>query len=103
MASIFTGIIAGDPVPEDWFRSRVCPIPKGGSNDQLQDYRPLTVTSVLYRLFMQVIKSWMSTWAEKSGTLTELQNGFRQNRQVEDNLFVLMSVSRLRARNREAY
>lgn len=91
MASIFTGIVAGDPVPEDWLRGRVCLIPKkGGRSAQLQDYRPLTVTSVLYRIFMQVIKSWMNAWAEKSGTLTELQNGFRQKRRVEDNLFVLM-------------
>ncbi|KAH7967448.1 hypothetical protein HPB49_024871 [Dermacentor silvarum] len=59
MASIFTGIVAGDPVPEDWLRGRV-------------------------------IKSWMNAWAVKSGTLTELQNGFRQNRRVEDKLFVLM-------------
>ncbi|XP_037557960.1 uncharacterized protein LOC119435064 [Dermacentor silvarum] len=80
-----------DPVPEDWLRGRVCLIPKkGGRSAQLQDYRPLTVTSVLYRSFMQVIKSWMNAWAEKSGTLTELQNGFRQKRRVEDNLFVLM-------------
>ncbi|KAH7941361.1 hypothetical protein HPB49_012701 [Dermacentor silvarum] len=91
MASIFTGIVAGDPVPEDWLRGRVCLIPKkGGRSAQLQDYRPLTVTSVLYQIFMQVIKSWMNAWAEKSGTLTELQNGFRQKRRVEDNLFVLM-------------
>ncbi|XP_037514724.1 uncharacterized protein LOC119391121 [Rhipicephalus sanguineus] len=31
----------------------------------------------------------MSGWAESSGHLTELQNGFRPNRRLEDNLFVV--------------
>lgn len=91
LASIFTGIIHGDPIPEDWRRGKVCLVPKrGGNSDQLHDYRPLTVTSVLYRLFTQVIKRWMSGWAETQGPLTELQNGFRRNRRGEDNLFVLI-------------
>ncbi|KAL3226621.1 hypothetical protein MRX96_024823 [Rhipicephalus microplus] len=56
LTSIFTGIINGDPIPEDWRRGKVCLVPKrGGNSDQLHDYRPLTVTSVLYRLFTQVI------------------------------------------------
>lgn len=31
----------------------------------------------------------MSAWAEKSEILSELQNGFRPDRHLEDNLFVL--------------
>ncbi|KAL3214834.1 hypothetical protein MRX96_051418 [Rhipicephalus microplus] len=91
LASIFSGIIIGDPIPEDWHHGKVCLVPKrGGNRYQLHDYRPLTVTSVLYRLFTQVIKRWMSGWAETQGPLTGLQNGFRQNRRGEDNLFVLL-------------
>ncbi|KAL3178504.1 hypothetical protein MRX96_038400 [Rhipicephalus microplus] len=54
LVSIFTCIINDDPIPEDWRRGKVCLVPKrGGNSDQLHDYRPLTVTSVLYRLFTQ--------------------------------------------------
>ncbi|KAL3201712.1 hypothetical protein MRX96_042851 [Rhipicephalus microplus] len=57
LAFIFTGIFNGDPIPEDWRRGKVCLVPKsGGNSNQLHDYRPLTVTSVLYRPFTQVIK-----------------------------------------------
>lgn len=90
LAAILTGIIHGDPIPEAWLLGKVSLIPKkGGDSSLLRDHRPLTVTSVLYRLFAQVLKAWMSAWAEQSGHLTELQNGFRRGRRVEDNLFVL--------------
>ncbi|KAH6935105.1 hypothetical protein HPB50_003421 [Hyalomma asiaticum] len=91
LTSTFTGIINGDPTPEDWRRGKVCLVPeRGGNSDQLQDYRRITVTSVLYRLSAQVIKRWMNGWAETQGLLTELQNGFRRNRRGENNLFVLI-------------
>ncbi|KAH6924588.1 hypothetical protein HPB50_019626 [Hyalomma asiaticum] len=81
LAAIFTGIIEGNPIPVDWLRSRVCLVPKKGADSGcLSSYRPITVTSVLYRLFAQVVKTWMSGWAENSGHLMELQNGFHPNR-----------------------
>uniref|UniRef100_L7M0D4 Putative tick transposon n=1 Tax=Rhipicephalus pulchellus TaxID=72859 RepID=L7M0D4_RHIPC len=43
----------------------------------------------MYRLFAGVIKAWMSGWAETKGLLTELQNGFRPGRRLDDNLFVV--------------
>lgn len=78
-----------------WLPEKVCLIPKkDGDSSLLQDHRPLTVTSVLYRLFAQVIKAWMGAWAETSGHLTKLQNGFRQNRRVERLPFCTCSVHR---------
>ncbi|XP_037562749.1 uncharacterized protein LOC119442090 [Dermacentor silvarum] len=102
LAEIFTGILKGDPVPEDWLRGRVTLIPKrGGDAGLLRDYRPVTVTSVVYRVFAQVLKTWMSAWAEANNHLTELQNGFRKDRRLEDNVFALtqcVEIARKEAR-----
>lgn len=90
LAGLFSDIVAGADIPADWQRGRVALILKrGGKAGNLQDYRPLTVTSTMYRLFTQVLKGWISGWAEYKGQLTELQNGFRKGRRLEDNLFVL--------------
>ncbi|KAL3245480.1 hypothetical protein MRX96_046906 [Rhipicephalus microplus] len=52
LAMIHTGIIQGDPVPTDWLQSRVCLEPKReGEASFLSDDRPITVTSVMYRVF----------------------------------------------------
>lgn len=95
LTCIFTNIISGSSIPDDWVNSRIVLLPKrGGNKRRLQDYRPLTVTSVIYRVFAHVIKEWMCAWAEGNGKLTELQNGFRKDRRLEDNLFVLDSQKR---------
>lgn len=90
LADIYSGILAGQPIPADWTRGRVILTPKkGGDKGLLSDHRPLTITSVLYRVFAQVLKAWMVAWAETGKHLSELQNGFRHDRRLEDNLFVL--------------
>lgn len=65
LAGLLTEIMEGAPIPREWCLGHVVFIPKkGGLPDLIEDYRPLTVTSVLYRLFAGILKQWMSGWAE---------------------------------------
>ncbi|KAG0413880.1 hypothetical protein HPB47_008964 [Ixodes persulcatus] len=91
LAHLFSQICCGDdPTPSDWRRGRVSFIPETGGNKQLlHDYRPLTVTPVAYRVFATIINGRITQRAEEIGLLTELQNGFRRGRRLEDNLFTL--------------
>ncbi|KAL3243700.1 hypothetical protein MRX96_020088 [Rhipicephalus microplus] len=58
LAGIFNTILKNGPIPPDWQCGRVSLVCKrGGDAGLLGDYRPITVTSVLYRLFAQVLKS----------------------------------------------
>ncbi|KAH8032841.1 hypothetical protein HPB51_003078 [Rhipicephalus microplus] len=99
LAEILTAIIEGEPIPKEWHEGKVILIPKrGGDARNIEDYRPITVTSVMYRLFAGVIKAWMSGWAETKGLLTELQNGFRPGRRLDDNLFVVTQCAEIARR-----
>ncbi|KAL3191495.1 hypothetical protein MRX96_059866 [Rhipicephalus microplus] len=90
LAGLFSDIVAGAAIPDDWHRGRVSLlIKRGGRAGNLQDYRPLIVTSTMYRLFTHVLKDSSSGWAESRGWLTELQNGFRRGPRLQDNLLVL--------------
>ncbi|KAL3185573.1 hypothetical protein MRX96_028844 [Rhipicephalus microplus] len=52
LATLYTGIIQGDPIPADWLQSSVCLVPKlRGDASFLSDHRAITVTSVMYRVF----------------------------------------------------
>uniref|UniRef100_L7LU83 Putative tick transposon n=1 Tax=Rhipicephalus pulchellus TaxID=72859 RepID=L7LU83_RHIPC len=96
LAGFFTNILDGAEIPREWRLGRVVLIPKkGGNTSHLSDYRPLTVTCTLYRAFTQVIKDWVYGWAESRGLLTELQNGFRKGRRLEDNLFVITQCAEI--------
>lgn len=83
-------IVVGGDVPQDWKSSRMLLVYKGkGSKDNIKSYRPITITSVIYRVAMQMAKERMEEWAEREEILGELQNGFRRNRRLDDNLFVI--------------
>jgi exonuclease III len=99
LASYFNAIFAGKAtVPPEWQTGRVILIPKGDQNfvrDQdISKARPLTITSVIYRLFMRIFKDKVVGWAEdpEAPIFTELQSGFRSGRRLDDNVFMLSQI-----------
>ncbi len=53
----FNEIFAGEGLPEEWRVGRVAVLPKEGvDNSKLENRRPLTITSVLYIILMQIYK-----------------------------------------------
>lgn len=59
-------VLHGRDVPEDWRHGRVKLIYKGmGEKTDLTNYRPITVTSTMYRVGMQVIRRRLQGWAEQ--------------------------------------
>ncbi|XP_075739527.1 uncharacterized protein LOC142784990 [Rhipicephalus microplus] len=52
LADQLSSILSGAEIPKDWRQGRITLILKqGGAADPLQSYRPITVTSVMYRMF----------------------------------------------------
>lgn len=96
MSDIFRAILRGEePVPQDWLLGRVVQIPKRGGDEQyLRDYRPLTVTSTVCRTCAHIFKELMTAQAEKNELLTELQGGFCRGRRLEDNCSPSHSASK---------
>ena len=60
-----SNVIEGGIIPEELRLSRVSLIYKDrGDKGDIANYRPITVTSVVYRVVMQVIKNRLQTWVE---------------------------------------
>ncbi|KAH6925290.1 hypothetical protein HPB50_003358 [Hyalomma asiaticum] len=75
LAEILTAIIEGGPIPKEWHEGKVILIPKrGGDARNIEDYRPITVTSVMYRLFAGVIKAWLNDLVLMAESHQELQS-----------------------------
>ena len=94
IAQMFTRISQGEIlIPEDWRRGRITLIPKSNSDKRvLSTYRPITISTVLYRLFAKILCREVQTWMEQSGILGEMQYGFRKERRGEDCIFILTSA-----------
>lgn len=97
ICGMFNSILDGThEIPSDWGNGRVTMLQKTSSTPAvLYTYRPITVSTVLYRLFAKCLVSRMQKWIQENGILGEMQNGFRPGRRGEDNLFILTSAIEL--------
>ncbi|KAH7934678.1 hypothetical protein HPB51_028954 [Rhipicephalus microplus] len=96
LADQLSSILSGAEIPKGWRQGRITLILKqGGATDLLQSYHPITVTSVMYRMFAGILREWLSDWAETKNLLTELQNGFRSGRRLEDNILTLTQCAEI--------
>lgn len=76
-------------LPEGWLESKMNLINKKSNTASIHLYRPLTVTSVVYRFVMETIKSGIHARIEQNEILGKLQNGVREDSCLDDDLFVI--------------
>lgn len=88
-------------IPHGWKTSRIRMIhKKGGVKCLPESYRPITVTSALYRILGHTWCARVMVWKEKGQVLGELQNGFRPGQCLEDNLFVVTQAMEIAAKEK---
>ena len=73
-------------LPSDWKRANVVPIFKKGDRGRVENYRPISLTSVTSKILEHIIHSSIMDHLEQHSLLNEFQHGFRQNRSCETQL-----------------
>ena len=68
------------------------PIFKSGDENDPGNYRGITVTAILAKLFAMVLESRMSAWAEVKQLRAAGQAGFRKDYRTIDNLFIINAL-----------
>ena len=62
-----------------WRVGNITPVPKSGSaNSCPSDYRPITITPVLPKVFERLLAKRLNNFAEKRNLFPNLQFGFRK-------------------------
>jgi len=64
-------------VPDDWKAANVTPIHKSGSRSNASNYRPISLTSQLCKIFESIIRDTIVQHLESNGLITGAQHGFR--------------------------
>ena len=82
-------------IPEEWMEGIIVPLHKEGSEKDLGNYRGITLSSHIGKVFCRVLKERLCR-AVDGVVLGEAQGGFRKNRQTVDHLFVVNGVCQLR-------
>ena len=67
----------------------IVPIHKKGSTNNVDNYRGITLLSMLGKLFTSILNNRLINWAESYYVYIEAQAGFRQEMGTVDNIFLL--------------
>ena len=87
-------------VPVDWTRGLVVPLYKDGDKHVGDNYRGITLLSVVGKLYTVVLNKRLSKWCEKKQILVDEQAGFRTNRSTIDQIYALKEVIQGRRKKR---
>ena len=67
-------------VPEEWTRAIKVPVLKKGTGEKFQQYRGVTLLSVVSKVYGMVLEKRLRRWCEERGVLVDEQMGFREGR-----------------------
>ena len=67
-------------VPEYYKMGHVVPLYKKGDKSSTKNYRPVTLTSHVIKLFERIVRAHMVDYFEKNGLFSKKQHGFRKGR-----------------------
>ena len=70
----------------------IVPIYKSGNKDNPDNYRGISLLSVLGKVFAYILNRRLTLWADANNKIAEEQGGFRSGYSTMDNIFVLYAV-----------
>lgn len=92
LASLFTYIDQTGQIPEDWNTAIVVPIYKKGPKDDPSCYRPISLLSIISKIYARHLYDKLKDWMEQEQVLADEQAGFRHGRSTIDQCLVLQHL-----------
>jgi len=89
---LFNIIFSTAYIPSSWKTSAIIPIHKSGPSNIPGNYRGISITNTMYKIFSGTINKRLYDWAEKNNKIDESQVGFRKGYSAVDNIFCLQAM-----------
>ena len=90
LAAHMTSYLQKERIPDQWRSSRTVILHKKGDRDDLRNYRPISLLSVLYKLYMKIILTRISRTLDEAQPYE--QAGFRQGFSCMDHIRTVAMV-----------
>jgi hypothetical protein len=68
---LFNVILENEKLPEEWAASKTIMLFKKGDPSEPGNYRPITLLNASMKIFMHILTSHLTEWAEKHNVLQE--------------------------------
>ena len=75
-----------------WGMSTIVPIHKGGPTSACENYRGISVSGALAKLYAAIINRRLAPWTECNNIRCSGQSGFRRRHSAIDNLLILRTL-----------
>ena len=75
---VFRRLVRLGSFPACWRQANVTPIPKGPPSSSVTNYRPISITSVLSKVFERLVSVRLGQFMERSGMLPTTQFAYRK-------------------------
>ena len=75
--NIFNNSLGSGLFPDDWKCARVIPLFKQGERTDVNNYRPISVISIIAKLFERIVYHQLYSFLASEEIITDHQSGFR--------------------------
>lgn len=94
LVKLFNEIFNSGVFPDAWSKSIIIPLFKKGDANNPENYRGISLLSVISKVFTYILNKRLTSWAEEEHKICEEQAGFRKNYATTDHIFTLISMIR---------
>ena len=92
ITDIFNGIFNSRVFPEHWSKGIIISVYKKGDQTLADNYRAITLSSCMSKLFTSILNNRIYSWAEEHDKLLDAQFGFRKNCSTVDAILILQNL-----------
>ena len=89
---IFNACFSFGKYPESWARGFIIPLHKSGDIHDPNNYRGITITNALGKLFNKVLDNRFDKFLEKYKIIDDCQIGFTHKARTSDHMFILRTL-----------
>ena len=79
-------------IPKDWARGIIVPIYKDGEKKNVDNYRGITLLSVVGKLYTSILNNRFTSWFAENKKIVEEQGGFRAKRSTSEQIFIFKEM-----------
>ena len=88
--------IKSGTVPSEWKQAKVVPLFKSGNKDDLDNYRPISILSILSKILEKAVFHQLHSYRSKNSLLSPYQSGFRASHSTQ--LAITFLIDKIRGR-----
>ena len=93
VSTVFRQLIRSGSFPSSWKAACITPVPKGPPSSSVSNYRPISITPVLSKVFEKLLSSRLGRFFEHYGLLPQTQFAYRKGLGTCDALLTVSQIA----------